>query len=389
MAESENITKEGTSRFGKAIKLLIVFIILAGMISATLSYLRYQKTHVKTDDAFIEGSIYYVSSQIPGKVFEKTVSSNQLVVKDQILVRIDTTDIRADLRSARENLDVVSNQVAGQEAALEVVDAQIKMFKTQLKLVSKEKQRISNLLDREAVSPDDYDKISTQWESLNAQIDTAQKQHEQIQAMIGETDYSGKEAPIRLAEAQIAKIKLQLDHAVIRAPVSGYITRSNVEAGQVISAGQPLMAVVPLDDLFILANYKETDLTYVRTGQMVAFEVDTYKGVKFYGYVDSIMAGTGSVFSLLPPENATGNYVKVVQRVPLKIRMFNVDTQKHPMRLGMSVVPTILVNEMPEGLTRSFSENAREDLKIKYREKYPTGIFNRVFGALKKRFSKQ
>ena len=130
---------------------------------------------------------------------------------------------------------------------------------------------------------------------------------------------------------------------MINAPASGFVTRKNVSVGQVIAPGQPLMAIVPLDDLWIVANYKETDLTDVRPGQEVTFEVDTYPGAEFKGEVDSIMAGTGAVFSLLPPENATGNYVKVVQRIPVKIKIVDMDTKKYPLRIGMSVVPTILV----------------------------------------------
>ena len=180
-------------------------------------------------------------------------------------------------------------------------------------------------------------------EAVRAQIRAAYKQKKQIKISIGEKDEDGKEAAIKLAEAHIAQVELKLDHAVIRAPASGYITRKNVNAGQVVQPGQPIMAVVPLDDLYITANYKETDLTRVRPGQIVTFKIDSYPGVRFEGRVESIMAGTGAAFSLLPPQNATGNYVKVVQRIPVKIKITGLDQGKYPLRIGMSVVPVILV----------------------------------------------
>jgi membrane fusion protein (multidrug efflux system) len=131
----------------------------------------------------------------------------------------------------------------------------------------------------------------------------------------------------------------------IYAPSDGYITKKNVEVGNQVQAGQPLMALVPLKDVWIVANYKETQLTSVRPGQKVQIKVDMYPGKTFSGVVDSIMAGTGSVFSLFPPENATGNYVKVVQRIPVKIILEKATDPEHILRVGMSVQPTIAVRK--------------------------------------------
>ena len=321
----------------------VLLILVLGFVGAVIGFLRYRDTHIVTDDAFIDGNIHYVTPQIPGKVAEVLVSDNQQVEKDQILVRLDTGDIEKDLNTAKRNLEVVKNQVAGQYAAISVVGAQMRQLEAQRDLVAKEKDRMSKLLDTGAVPVNDYDKLVAQWDGVNAQMDAGRKQKRQIGAAIGPKGEGGKVAAIRLAEAQIARLELQLDHAVIRAPSSGYITRKSVSVGQMIAAGQPIMAVVALDDVWIVANYKETDLTNVRPGQPVVFKVDTYPGVKFRGKVDSIMAGTGAVFSLLPPENATGNYIKVVQRIPVKIKMTDEDIKNYPLRVGMSVVPTILV----------------------------------------------
>ena len=128
----------------------------------------------------------------------------------------------------------------------------------------------------------------------------------------------------------------------VRAPADGYITRKSVEPGNTRSPGQPLMALVSLGDIWVTANYKESQLTYVRPGQRVEFSVDAYPGHTFTGKVDSIMAGTGSAFSLFPPENATGNYVKIVQRIPVKITLKKGADPEHVLRVGMSVVPMVL-----------------------------------------------
>jgi len=343
---SEQNAKNNNSKQGnfKRKILGIVLIVLAlGVVGSVIGYLRYRKTHVYTDDAFIDGGVTYVSSRIPGKVSEVLVSSNQPVEKDQVLVKIDTVDIEAELAKAKANLEMAENQVAGQYVSIKVINAQLRQLYAQRTLLSKERERFSSLLERGAVAANDYDKVIANWRAVNAQIQAARKKRKQIKTSIGDKGPDGKEAAIRLAEAQIAAISLQLEHAVIKAPAKGYITRKNVEVGEVVAAGQPLMAVVDLDDIYITANYKETDITRVRPGLKVIFKVDTYPGVKFEGRVDSIMAGTGAVFSMLPPENATGNYVKVVQRIPIKIKFTNVDTDKYPMRLGMSVVPVILI----------------------------------------------
>lgn len=136
---------------------------------------------------------------------------------------------------------------------------------------------------------------------------------------------------------------LQKGYTRIVAPADGYVTRKSAEAGNQVQAGQPIMAVVPLGDIWVIANYKETQLAKIKPGQEVEIEVDTFKGKTFKGKVDSIMAGTGAVFSLFPPENATGNFVKVVQRIPVKIVFEKGTDPDHLLRVGMSVVSTVLV----------------------------------------------
>jgi len=188
-----------------------------------------------------------------------------------------------------------------------------------------------------------------------AQLKAAQDLAGQMEASLGtqralikqtESGLPTQEAQIQQRGATLKGAELNLGYTKIYAPVDGYITKRAVETGNQIQTGQPLMAVVPLaqEDIWITANYKETDLQYVKPGQKVKITVDTYPGKVFYGKVNSLMAGTGAVFTLFPPENATGNFVKVVQRIPIKIVLDEAADPGHLLRIGMSVAPTILVN---------------------------------------------
>ncbi|HUT55418.1 MAG TPA: HlyD family secretion protein [bacterium] len=324
---------------------VILLILLLVIIGGIIWYLDYRSTHIITDDAYIDGDIYTIGFQVPGMVREVLAHSNRLVQAGDVLARLDPKDIEAELAVARKNLAMVKNQVAGQRQAIEVVRSQSDALAAQKALLDKEKNRFSSLLHEQHVSVDEYDRVKTQWDAVNAQIAAAQNQRKQIEAVLGEPDAEGNEAAVQLAEAQVKRVELMLEHAAVTAPVAGYVTRKNVTVGQVVAAGQPIMSVVPLTGVHITANYKETDLTKVRSGQKVNFKVDTYPGVKFNGEVESIMAGTGAAFSLLPPENATGNYIKVVQRIPVRIKIVGADLAAHPLRVGMSVVPVILVEE--------------------------------------------
>jgi membrane fusion protein, multidrug efflux system len=167
----------------------------------------------------------------------------------------------------------------------------------------------------------------------------AQSQRQQVK--VRQAQVSAARGRLQIAIANLQQAQLNLDYTAIRAPISGRVTKKAVELGQVVSAGQPLLSVVDLDDLWVIANYKETELTRVRPGQSAIVEVDTYPGKVFKARVDSIQGGSGAVFSLLPPENATGNYVKIVQRIPVKIVLSPGENAGHLLVPGMSVVPTI------------------------------------------------
>jgi len=187
-----------------------------------------------------------------------------------------------------------------------------------------------------------------------AQVKAARETVKQMEAALetqkalirqAESTLAPLKAQISQREAQVKAAELNRGYTRILSPADGYVTRKSVELGNQIQPAQPLMAVVPLDTIWVVANYKETQLEKVRPGQKVEIEVDTYPDKTFKGKVESIMAGTGAIFSLFPPENATGNYVKVVQRIPVKIVLEEGTDPNHVLRVGMSVQPTILVEK--------------------------------------------
>lgn len=277
-------------------KVLTIFgiIVALGLIAGWL-YNSYRQTHITTDDAFIEGNIHTISSRINGAVKSIAVTDNQRVSRGDVIVELDPADYRARRNEAQANLDL-------QRAALRYAE--------------RDRQRAEALYKNEVNSADRYDKSVAAHEIAAAQV--------------------------KLAEAQLQQAELNLGYTAITAPADGYITRKSVQVGNQVKTGQPLLAVVSLDDLWVVANYKETQMERVRPGQNVEIRIDSIPGRIFTGKVDSIMAGTGVTFSLFPPENATGNYVKVVQRIPVKIVFDRGLDSDHFLRIGMSVVPTIL-----------------------------------------------
>jgi membrane fusion protein (multidrug efflux system) len=225
---------------------------------------------------------------------------------------------------------------------------------------------MKQLFERQVISREAFEKAQTDSEVAKAQDDVAKEElllaeaaiptqkaliarrealisQRQSVATQREARIRQQEAQVRQRESALAEAKLFHRYTTVLSPVDGYVTRKAVEAGQVVSPGQSLLAVAALDDVWVVANFKETDIERIRPGQEVEIRIDTYKGKKFKGTVDSIMAGTGSAFALFPPENASGNYVKVVQRVPVKIALSRGEDPGHVLRIGMSVVPTVRI----------------------------------------------
>ena len=284
----------GSGQNKKKAFMIVGVIVVIGLIAGWF-YSGYRKTHVSTDDAFIDGNIHTISARVSGNVKAVLVTDNQRVKQGDILVTIDAADYRSKEAAARANLE---------------------LQRATMRLAESERKRAQALYDQDVSSAERYDKAVSSYEISLAQV--------------------------KLAEEQLRQAELNHGYTTVVAPADGYVTRKSVQIGNQVQTGQPLMAIVDLDNLFVVANYKETEMELIRPGQDVTMTVDSFPGKEFKGKVDSIMAGTGVSFSLFPAENATGNYVKVVQRIPIKIVFQEGTDKEHLLRIGMSVEPTVL-----------------------------------------------
>ncbi len=285
----------------------------------------------------------------------------------------DLNAARRDADAARRDLDASKSQLSQARIAIDASKTKITLASAQLAQAVRDADRAKALFDRGAVSRERNEKAQTALDVARAQeslareelriaeaaVPTQQALVSQREAVIAQKEartaqvgsvIDQRRARVAQQEAGIAQRRTVLDEARLNrrytdlvAPADGFITRKNVELGQVVAPGQPLMAVTALDNVWIVANFKETQVGSIQPGQRVKIVPDSHRGSEFSGRVDSIMAGTGSAFSLVPPENATGNYVKVVQRVPVKIVLDPGEDPGHLLRIGMSVVPTVLV----------------------------------------------
>jgi len=286
--------KTGNEQKKKKAFMIVGAIVVIGL---TLGYFYsgYRKTHVSTDDAFIDGDIHTISARVSGNVKAVMVTDNQRVKQGDILVDIDPADYRSKAEAAKANLE---------------------LQRASLRLAESDRKRAKALYEQDASSTERYDRAVSTYEISLAQV--------------------------KLAEEQLRQSELNLGYTTVVAPADGYVTRKSVQRGNQVQTGQPLMAIVDLDSLYVVANYKETEMERIRPGQEVKMTVDSFPGKVFKGKVDSIMAGTGVSFSLFPAENATGNYVKVVQRIPIKIVFQEGTDKEHLLRIGMSVEPVVL-----------------------------------------------
>jgi membrane fusion protein (multidrug efflux system) len=380
------------SRRRKAMMLFVVAALLT--VGSGVFYWLYRQTHISTDDAYVEGPVHPVAARISGKVVEVLVEDNQPVKQGMPLLRIDpepyavreaaagsavsaaTADLtgaksdiaaaKADIRAAREDVAAAQAQLDQARIAVEAARSRLTLAEAQFAQDVRDAERASSLYERQSISRQRFEETQTALDVGRARYNLAKEElrlaeaaiptHEaqisrrkailaQRQAALAQREarVGQQNALVRQRESALAEAKLFRQYTDVVAPVDGYVTRKTVEEGQVVSPGQPLLAVADLSDVWVVANYKETQIENIRPGQPVSIRIDTFSGKKFHGKVQSIMAGTGSAFSLFPPENATGNYVKVVQRVPVKIVIDRGEDPGHILRIGMSVVPTVLV----------------------------------------------
>ena len=332
--------KKTGSRKNKGIIILCGLILVGGWLGIKMFI--GSKTHIETDNAFIEARVVPVSSKVSGTVVRVRVNDNQAVEQGDLLVEIDPRDYQVQIAKATAGVGVAENETGGEYLKVETARAALQTARARNDQAVLDQERGEKLFGREVISREQLERLRTSRRVTESQLKETEENLKRTQAEAGLGKASGNKAKVLERKSLLHEAELQLSYTKIYAARDGYITRKSVEVGANIQVGQALMTLVPLQEAWITANYKERQITHIQPGQKVEFRVDAYPGRTFNGTVDSIMAGTGAAFSLLPPENATGNYVKVVQRIPVKIAIDNSSDPGHLLRVGMSVVPTVL-----------------------------------------------
>ena len=346
--------------------LIILAVAIVIICSGFYFFQHYRNTHISTEDAYVTGRIHVVASKVPGTVKFLLVKDNQFVKEKDTLLEIDDQDYSVKVRESESTVgaekarleevgsraEVARKQLAEFNFRMESAKANLRLADVNLQQSQADLQRMERLFANKIIAEEQYEKTKTAYEGNLARVQAAREQLSQTRAALEtqnalikqmEAAQVSQKSSVRQKQETLEADRLKRSYTSIYAPSSGYVTKKSVEAGNQIQAGQPLMAIVPLNDVWIIANYKETQLEAVRPGQKVVIKVDSYPGRKFSGKVESIMAGTGAAFSLFPPENATGNYVKVVQRIPVKIALDPGTDPDKMLRVGMSVEPAIRV----------------------------------------------
>ena len=330
-----------------------------------LRYLAETFTHESTDDAFIDSDVISVAPKVAGQIERVHVAANQAVKAGDLLVEIDPRDLQVQLEqkqaavtAAQANVELLKatlglfrSGIATAEATAKQSAADATASEANTEKAKADFKRAEELMANHTISPQEFDsaRAAAIWAEANlkAQQEKAASDQSKVAQAHAQLDtgikaYERAETQAGQAELDVKEAKLNLSYTRITAPEAGHVTRKTAEPGNYVQVGQNLLALVP-EKIFVTANFKETQLEKIRPGQKVKITIDSVAGGPFPGYVESLQAGSGAAFSLLPPENAVGNYVKVVQRVPVRICFEQAVEAGHVLGPGMSVVPLVRV----------------------------------------------
>jgi membrane fusion protein, multidrug efflux system len=366
--------------------IVIGALVFLTLVVGGVLYWLHARQFVSTDDAYTTGHVHQISARISGTVVEVNVDDNQLVEAGAVLVRLDPRDYEVSLERAKAGLaqaqadvgnqqakiDQAGSGISAADAQVEQARAQVSQARAQLEKAQLDYSRIAGLYqqDRKAVSKSDVDAATAALDSARGAAEGAQAN---VLAAVAQAESSRSNKAAAIAQLKVAQAnvgsaqaaeqdaELQLSYCSVISPVRGKVSKKTVETGQRLAPGQALMAIVP-EDIWILANLKETQLPGVRPGERVAIHIDSIPNRKFFGTVDSIQEGSGATFSLLPPDNATGNFTKIVQRVPVKIVFDEESIRDFKDRIvpGISVEPRIDLESLKEDKRESKRQKKME-----------------------------
>ncbi len=331
-------------------RLVIAAAVLGGLATVGVSYWQEARHFETTDDAQIDAYTTQVAPRVAGQVTRLLFADNQHVDAGQSLLEIDPRDYQAKLDQARAqqagaeaSLQQARAQMAVQQSAVDQATANVHVAEADLFQAKQDNDRFQKI-NPNAVTRQQIDAATATFRSATAKLEANRQTVEGAKAQVraAQAQILSAEASVKQAEASVRAAELQLSYCTITAPVAGTVTHRSIDAGNYVNPGQPMFALVQ-DERWVTANYKETQLAAIKPGQDVDLLIDAVPGLTIHGKVDSFQAGTGAAFSTLPAENATGNYVKIVQRLPVKIVLDDARLQGRFLAPGMSVVPSVRV----------------------------------------------
>src|ERR1051325_2596352 len=350
----ENENKEKPKTKNKlAGRILLGAALLIGLIYGFIKYREGQR-YESTDDAQLESDISPVSARVQGYVLKVYFNDNQLVKKGDTLITLDDRDLKikvdqaqASLDNAKASLDVAKSNVTVTQVGGTTGNFRIDELKIRVANAQKEFERYKKMLAEGSTTDQQFEKIKTDKEALEKQLDAAQQHLKESESRPGSANEQVKvaESLVKQRQSDLDYAKLQLSYATIIAPYDGIVSKKNAITGQLVQAGQSLCALIANQDIWVVANFKETQIQKMKEGMKVEVEVDAFPGKKIEGKINSFSSATGAKFSLIPPDNATGNFVKVVQRIPVKIELDRNNEVYKDLKPGMSVFLRVVLEE--------------------------------------------
>ncbi len=318
----------------KWISLAVILCVVVVIAVFAIRSFRRAETHPSTENAYVSGDIFPVSSRIPGTLATVEVDENQPVTKGQVVATLDPRDTEMQIEQARTALGEARSGLAKDRAQIEQARAKVVADESRLTLARTNLARFMELSRRDSAPRARLDDAVNAEAVAAADLSASQKALTAAEASLGVS-----EQKVKVQQTRIETAELTRSYCSITAPSEGVVSKKSAQVGQVVTPGQPLLAVVPLGSshIYVAANFKETELKNIRVGQQVHFHTDVNSGRTYEGWVESLSAGTGSTFSLLPAENATGNWVKIVQRLPVRIAVAPESDTDQSLRLGLSV----------------------------------------------------
>ncbi|AJY07553.1 HlyD family efflux transporter periplasmic adaptor subunit [Burkholderia sp. SIMBA_043] len=351
----------------KRMMMLLIAVIVIAAIAYGLYYFLVARFHEETDDAYVNGNVVQITPQVTGTVIAVKADDTQTIKAGDPLVVLDPADSQIALQQAEANLAQTVRQVRGLFVNDDQYRAQVALRQSDLSKAQDDLRRRLAVAQTGAVSQEEISHARDAVRAAQASVDAAQQELASNRALTANTTIASH-PNVMAAAAKVRDAYLANARNVLPAPVTGYVAKRSVQVGQRVSPGTPLMSVVPLNAVWVDANFKEVQLRHMRIGQPVELTADIYgSSAVYHGKVVGFSAGTGSAFSLLPAQNATGNWIKVVQRLPVRIEIDPKDLDKHPLRIGLSMqVDVDIKDERGDQLANAHNTVYETDVFVKY-----------------------